>query len=134
MGSPSTPPASAPAAPAPAPVPSVIASKLPTTGTRVAAGPQFSGRRAPQAASIFDVTPPVVSATRKQADDTRRALSNALQSLANAKASVDAANATIAADPNAAQIFAQDGLTADVLKQFGDLSTPIITAFTAPAA
>lgn len=81
--------------------------------------------------TLFDGVKPEIQKARQQADSTRRSLQNALQSLR--KADSDAANAltAIAADKEAAAIFAHEGLTEAVLKQARDLIAPMLKAFTA---
>jgi len=120
---------STPAAPlsAPSSLPPVLVGKVPTSGNRV----PVPARQAP-ARTVFDTAPVAVSATRKQADDTRRKMASAVQSLRNAMGDVSLAQPLVAADAAAAAIFAQDGIGADVLKQFADLAAPILSAFTAP--
>lgn len=81
--------------------------------------------------SVFDAPPVAISAARKKAEDARRALSSSLQGLRNAAAQVEMAKEAIAADADAAAVFAHEGLTPESLKQFADLSAPLLKAFTA---
>ncbi|CAK0781814.1 hypothetical protein CCP3SC15_990003 [Gammaproteobacteria bacterium] len=109
--------------PVPAPI---VASAAPAPAGRRIAPPQNAQPR-----SVFDATPPAISAARKSAEATRRYLSSALQSLRTAASAVEASAKTISTDAEAAAVFAHEGLTPDVLKQFGDLATPLLKAFTA---
>ena len=81
--------------------------------------------------SIFDVAPVAISSARKSAEETRRSLSSSLQGLRNTVKLVETSAKTISEDANAATVFAHEGLTPEVLKQFGDLASQLLKAFTA---
>lgn len=81
--------------------------------------------------SVFDSPPVAISNVRKKAEDARRALSSSLQALRNAAAQVEIAKEAIAEGADAAAVFAHEGLTPDTLKQFAELSAPLLKAFTA---
>lgn len=100
------------------------------------AAPAPLGRRVPapqnaQPRSVFDATPPAISAARKSSESARRSMSGTLQALRNTMQLVEASAKTISTDAEAAAVFAHEGLTPEVLKQFGDLATPLLKAFTA---
>ncbi len=87
-------------------------------------------RAAPER-SIFDVAPVAISSARKSAEEARRSLSSSLQGLRNTVRLVETSAKTISTDPDAAIVFAHEGLTPEVLKQFGDFAAPLLKAFTA---
>jgi hypothetical protein len=114
----------------PVPAPIVVSVNQP---------PQSQSPRAPmplpqakaQPRTIFDGVPANVTAARKKAEDTRRALSSALQALRNAAAQVESAQEAASSDLDTAAILAQEGLPPQALKEFADLATPLLKAFTA---
>lgn len=114
-----------PLPPVPAPI---VASAAPApAGRRIPTPPQGSA----VTRSIFDVAPVAISSARKSAEETRRTLSSSLQGMRNAVRLVEVSAKTISADAEAATVFAHEGLTPEVLKQFADLATPLLKAFTA---
>ena len=112
----------------PVPAPIVVTGAQPPQGTRV---PMPLPQAKAPARTIFDGAPASVTAARKKAEDTRRSLASALQALRNAAAQVESAQEAAAADLDTASILAQEGLPPQALKDFADLSAPLLKAFTA---
>lgn len=118
---------SKPLPPVPAPI-VVSGAQPPPQGTRV---PMPRPQAKAPARTIFDGVPANVTAARKKAEDTRRALASALQTLRNAAAQVQSAQEAASSDLDTAAILAQEGLPPQALKDFADLSAPLLKAFTA---